>query len=58
MTLYQFNKRVVKHFFCPTCGCAIFGTAANGKVVGINVRSVENLDLENMTVQFFEGKDM
>lgn len=55
MTAYEFHKRIVKHYFCPTCGCEPFEVAASGKVVGINARSLDNFDLKNKSVQFFDG---
>lgn len=55
MTVYQFNKRIGKHYFCPTCGCAPFGAIADGKVVYINLRSVDHFDLKNMNIVLFDG---
>lgn len=44
---YLFNKHVIRHHFCPNCGCAPFATGENqGKpTVAINIRCLEDVDL-------------
>ena len=45
---YRFNKHVIDHHFCPTCGCAPFATgrAPSGEATAaINVRCLEDVDL-------------
>lgn len=49
LATYTFNKHVIKHHFCPKCGCAPFGfgTDATGTATAaINVRC---LDLEDLS---------
>ena len=58
MTVYQFNKKILKHYFCSTCGCAPFGFAAGGKVIGINVRSMDDFDLKKVDIEYFDGASM
>ena len=29
MSTYTFNRHVIKHRFCPTCGASVFGMAKN-----------------------------
>lgn len=60
MSTYLFNKRVIKHRFCPTCGIHPFGEAVDPKgeeVAAINVRCIEGLDLAALKVQYFNGRE-
>lgn len=48
MATYTFNKHVIQHHFCPTCGCAPFGFGKDqeGKeTAAVNVRCLEAVDL-------------
>ena len=51
LSTYTFNKHVIKHHFCSTCGCAPFGfgTAPSGEATAaVNVRCLEEVDLANL----------
>ena len=48
---YRFNKHVIDHHFCPTCGCAPFATgkAPDGSATAaINVRCLEDVALSGI----------
>ncbi len=56
---YLFNKHVIKHRFCPTCGIHPYGEATdpNGNpVAAINIRCLEGVDLASIPVQHFDGR--
>lgn len=55
---YTFNKHVIRHHFCPTCGCAPFGFgASNGvEMAAINVRCLEGVDLASVKRKFVDGR--
>jgi hypothetical protein len=56
---YLFNKHVIKHRFCPTCGIHPYGegTAPNGDAMAaINIRCLENIDLDAIPVQHHDGR--
>jgi hypothetical protein len=60
MSTYTFNKHVIKHHFCPSCGIHPFGEALspNGQeMVAINVRCLEGLNLSSLKIQHFNGRD-
>jgi len=57
--VYQFNKHVIKHRFCPQCGIHPYadGVDAKGnKMAAINVRCLEGIDLEQVPVTHFDGR--
>jgi hypothetical protein len=58
---YQFNRNVVHHLFCPTCGVESFarGKAPDGKeMVAINVRCLDDVDIAALKLTPFDGKHL
>jgi hypothetical protein len=58
---YTFNKHRIKHYFCPTCGCAPFGIGTDGKgneMVAINVRCLEDIDVSGFKVKLIDGRSL
>jgi hypothetical protein len=60
MMEFKFNKNVIQHLFCLTCGVQSF---ARGKrpsdgsdVVAINVRCLDDADLDSLKVKRVDGK--
>lgn len=56
---YQFNKHVIRHRFCPTCGIHPYaeGIDPQGRAIAaINIRCLDGLDLEIIPVQQFDGR--
>jgi hypothetical protein len=56
---YAFNKHVIQHRFCPVCGIHPFGegTDRTGKAMAaINIRCLENIDLDKIPVTPFDGR--
>ena len=59
VTTYTFNKHVIKHQFCPSCGVQPYGEGVdpNGnKMAAINIRCLEDIELENIPLKHFNGK--
>jgi hypothetical protein len=57
---YQFNKKIIHHVFCPTCGIHSFSRAelADGKsMAAINVRCLDDIDVAELPVKYFDGKN-
>lgn len=55
---YRFNKHVINHQFCATCGIKSFahGVGPKGPAVAINVRCLEDVDLDALTVHQVDGR--
>jgi len=59
ISTYTFNKHVIRHRFCPTCGMHPFGEGVDpqgNKMAAINIRCLENIDLASVPVQHFDGR--
>jgi len=55
---YQFNHKNIHHLFCTTCGVKSFarGTGPDGaKMVAINARCLEGVDISTLPVQHYDG---
>jgi hypothetical protein len=58
---YTFNKHVIKHRFCATCGIHPYGEGVDPKgnaTAAINIRCLEGIDLEQIPVQHFDGRSV
>lgn len=56
---YLFNKHVIQHRFCTQCGIHAFceGIRPDGaKMVAVNVRCLEDVDLESLPVKHYNGR--
>ncbi|MBX2986308.1 MAG: GFA family protein [Bdellovibrionaceae bacterium] len=60
LTDYQFNKKVIHHTFCSTCGILAFAAGAmpdGTKMRAINLRCVDGIDLDKVKIQAFDGRN-
>jgi hypothetical protein len=58
---YEFNRHVIKHRFCPTCGIHPYGEGKDPKghaMAAINLRCIEQLDLSAIPVHHFDGRSL
>ena len=56
---YTFNKHTIKHRFCPTCGMHPYGEGSDPKgnrMAAINIRCLEEIELEAVPVTHFDGR--
>jgi hypothetical protein len=56
---YLFNKHVIKHRFCAVCGIHAYGEGTDPKgnrMAAINIRCLEDIDLESIPVKHFDGR--
>jgi hypothetical protein len=60
LTDYQFNKHLIHHLFCTTCGTASFsaGSDAQGnESIAINVRCLDEVDIDSLVISKYDGKN-
>src|SRR5690606_28469846 len=60
MTEFQFNKHLIHHLFCKTCGIQSFsrGKGQDGtEMVAINVRCLDGVDPANLNVVHYDGRN-
>ena len=58
---YLFNKHVIRHRFCPTCGIHPYGEGTDpqgNRMAAINIRCLEDIDLASIPVTPFDGRSM
>lgn len=55
---YRFNKHIIDHLFCKTCGVQSFGRGKKGEepMVAINLRCLKDFDRSSVTISPFDGK--
>ena len=61
LSTYTFNKHVIKHHFCATCGIHPYGEGVDPKgneMAAINIRTLEDIDLSKIPIKQFDGKSM
>jgi hypothetical protein len=61
MATYTFNKHIIKHHFCPTCGIHPFGEAVDPKgnaMAAVNIRCLEAIDVAAIPVQNYDGRSV
>jgi hypothetical protein len=59
LTEYQFNKNVIRHMFCSTCGILPFarGQKPDGsKMIMVNMRCLDDIDVGKLKPQHFDGR--
>ena len=57
-TVYRFNKEVIEHHFCPTCGIQSFayGTMPDGSpMASVNVNCLKGVDPRALTPHHYDG---
>jgi hypothetical protein len=59
LTLYQWNTRLAKHYFCRRCGIYVFHRKrAMPDHFGINVYCLEGFDVSSIPIRATEGANM
>jgi hypothetical protein len=59
VTEYLFNTKTISHLFCASCGMESFARAAKPdgtKMVAVNLRCLEGVDLDTLTPHPFDGR--
>lgn len=58
---YKFNKHVIDHRFCRTCGIHPYAEGMDPKgnaMAAINIRCLEGIDLDAVPVKHYDGKSI
>jgi hypothetical protein len=62
LTTFEFNKHMIQHQFCSTCGIQSFAIGTHpksgAKIAAINVRCLDDVDLDALTVKKFDGRSL
>jgi hypothetical protein len=61
LATYTFNKHVIRHHFCPVCGCAPFGfgtDSSGAPAAAVNVRCLEDVELSAVKRVPFDGRSL
>lgn len=61
LATYTFNKHVIKHHFCPSCGCAPFGFGVDpsgAATAAINARCLEGVELSTLDRTAVDGRSL
>lgn len=59
LTEYRFNKGAIRHLFCKICGIQVYAESKmnDEEMLAINLRTVDDLDLEALKRNPYNGKD-
>ncbi len=61
MSTYTFHRHIIRHHFCPTCGCATHneGVTPDGRpIIAINSRCIRDIDPAQLTIKPFDGRSL
>ena len=61
LTDYQFNQKIIHHYFCSCCGVTSFGVGKmpdGSEIRAINVRCLKEINIDELEVKKFNGKEM
>lgn len=61
LSTYTFNKHIIQHHFCSTCGTAPFGEGRGpdgSEMAAINLRCLPDFDLDQVEVVKYDGRSL
>jgi hypothetical protein len=62
LTKFEFNKHVIERQFCATCGIQSFAIGTHpktgAKMAAINVRCLDDIDVDTLQVKKVDGKSL
>jgi len=59
VSTYVFNKHLIRHRFCAHCGIHPYAEAAGPdgtEMAAVNLRTLEDFDLESVPVKHYDGR--
>jgi hypothetical protein len=62
LTRFEFNRHMIEHQFCSTCGIQSFALGTNpktgDKMAAINVRCVDGIDVDTLKIKKVDGRSL
>jgi len=59
LTLYQWNMKIAKHYFCSICGTYVFhNKRAAPDHYGVNVKCLQGVDISDVPIRATKGDNM
>jgi hypothetical protein len=62
LTTYEFNRHMIQHRFCSTCGIQSFAMGKHPKtgapMAAINVRCLDGVDVDQFKVRNVDGRSL
>jgi hypothetical protein len=62
LTKFEFNKHMIEHQFCSTCGIQSFAIGTHpktgAKMAAINVRCLDDVDVDTLKVKKVDGRSL
>ncbi len=61
LATYTFNKHIIKHHFCPKCGCAPFGFGVDpsgAATAAVNARCLEGVEPSALKIIPVDGRSL
>jgi hypothetical protein len=62
LTKFKFNKNMIEHQFCSTCGIQSFAIGTHpktgAKMAAINVRCLNGVDVDSLKVKKVDGRSL
>jgi len=62
LTKFEFNKHMIQHQFCSTCGIQSFAIGTHpktgAKMAAINVRCLDGVDMDALKVKKVDGRSL
>ena len=62
LTKFEFNKHMIEHQFCSTCDIQSFAMGTHpktgAKMAAVNVRSIDDIDVDALTVKKIDGRGL
>jgi hypothetical protein len=62
LTTYEFNRHMIQHKFCSTCGIQSFAMGKHPKtgepMAAVNVRCLDGVDVDQFKVRKVDGRSL
>ena len=55
---YFFNKKAIRHLFCRVCGVQSYAEGVAMPKMAINVRCLDDVNLDDLSIKKINGKDL